>query len=81
MNLKKKNITDLESPREGFGEKLKQVGDFFEEAKGELKKISWPTKKETVTTSTAVLILVVVMSLFLGLVDLGLAKMIEAILR
>ena len=45
-----------------------------------MKKVTWPTRKEAVATSVAVLVLVVFMSLFLGVVDLGLAKAIEAIL-
>jgi preprotein translocase subunit SecE len=66
---------------QSIGAKISQFREFFEESKVELKKVTWPTRKETIATSTAVLILVFVMSLFLGLVDLGLAKIIEAILR
>lgn len=46
----------------------------------ELKKVTWPTRKETLNTGVAVLILVVIMSIFLGLVDLGLARLVEFIL-
>ncbi|MBG0778177.1 MAG: preprotein translocase subunit SecE [Desulfovibrionaceae bacterium] len=60
--------------------KVAQLKDFFEESKVELKKVTWPTRKETTTTSIAVLVLVVVMSLFLGIVDLGLSKLVELIL-
>jgi preprotein translocase subunit SecE len=64
----------------GLTGKVAQFREFFEEAKIELKKVTFPTRKETMATSTAVLILVFIMSLFLGLVDLGLSKVIEAIL-
>ena len=60
--------------------KLRQLMEFFEESKVEIKKVVWPTQKETVTTCVAVLIFTVVMALFLGLVDVGLSKVVEAIL-
>jgi len=65
------------SPLKG---KIEQSKEFFEQAKAELKKVTWPTRKETVNTGVAVLILVVVMAIFLGLVDLGLARLVEFIL-
>ena len=60
--------------------KATQLKEFFEESQVEIKKVVWPSRKETVTTSIAVLALVVVMSLFLGIVDLGLTKLVEYIL-
>jgi len=60
--------------------KATQLKEFFEESQVEIKKVVWPSRKETVTTSIAVLALVVVMSLFLGFVDLSLTKLVEYIL-
>lgn len=60
--------------------KAKQLVQYVEDARAELGKVSWPTKKEVKATSIAVLILVVVMSIFLGLADLLLAKIMEFIL-
>lgn len=60
--------------------KAKQLVQYVEDARAELGKVSWPTKKEIKATSIAVLILVVVMSIFLGLADLLLAKIMEFIL-
>jgi preprotein translocase, SecE subunit, bacterial len=54
--------------------------EYLTESKAEIKKVTWPTKKEARVTSIAVLILVVVMSIFLGVVDLGWTKIIELIL-
>ena len=64
----------------GVTGKLTALTDYVEESKAEIKKVTWPTKKEARMTSIAVLILVVVMSLFLGVVDLGLTKIVELIL-
>ncbi|WP_432735557.1 preprotein translocase subunit SecE [Maridesulfovibrio sp. FT414] len=64
----------------GIAAKLKEFSEFLEQSKVEIKKVVWPTQKETIQTCTAVLVLVVVMSLFLGVVDMGLSKLVEAIL-
>lgn len=60
--------------------KIQALGRYFEDAKTELGKVSWPTRKEVKVTSIAVLILVVVMSIFLGIADLILSKVMESIL-
>jgi len=61
----------------GLTEKTRQ---FFREVKVELKKISWPLKKETIASTSVVLIIVLIVSFFLGFVDLGLSRMIKLIL-
>ncbi|MFP4316628.1 MAG: preprotein translocase subunit SecE [Desulfovibrionales bacterium] len=81
MVKKKSKETAIETQGSGIGVKLAQFREFFEQSRVELKKVTWPTRKETVTTSMAVLVLVMVMAIFLGLVDMGLAKIIEAILN
>ncbi|BBD07098.1 preprotein translocase subunit SecE [Desulfovibrio ferrophilus] len=60
--------------------KVEQFKEYFDQSIVEMKKVTWPTRKEAVATSAAVLVLVIFMSLFLGIVDLGLSKAIEAIL-
>ena len=79
MAKKKKKEVAVEN-KSLLQEKIQFIRDFLEEARGELKKVTWPTRKETLTTSAAVLVLVLVVSLYLGLVDLSLAKIIEALL-
>ncbi|MCA1927511.1 MAG: preprotein translocase subunit SecE [Calditerrivibrio sp.] len=53
--------------------------NFFKEVKEELKKIVWPSRDETVGTTTVVIIFVLVMAVFLGVVDVALSKIIEFI--
>ncbi len=64
----------------GLALKVASLRDYFEESRLELKKVSWPSRKEIKVTTLAVLILVVVMSIFLGVLDLGLVKLSELIL-
>jgi preprotein translocase subunit SecE len=67
----------------GFGRPAAKFGElrrYLEDSRAELDKVSWPTGKEIKATSLAVLALIVVMSIFLGLADILLSKLMEAIL-
>lgn len=79
MDTMKKNA-EVELPKQGLAQKIDDLRLYFEQSKMELKKVIWPDKQETISTSSAVMLLVVVMALFLGVLDLGLAKIIAAIL-
>ena len=46
----------------------------------ELKKVVWPSRQETLATSSAVLLLVAVLAIFLGTIDYVLTKIIASIL-
>lgn len=59
---------------------LSKIRQFLEEAKAELKKVTWPTRKQTLASTAVVLVVVIVLSVFLGLVDFGLAKIIKVLL-
>lgn len=42
---------------------------FLKDVKSELKKVTWPTKNETINTTIIVIIGVLILSAFLSLVD------------
>ena len=42
---------------------------FIQEVRQETSKVTWPSRKETVTTTAIVFLMVVAVSLFLSLVD------------
>ena len=54
---------------------------FVREVRGEAKKITWTSWKETWITSVMVFIMVVVTALFLRVVDIGLGAMIQQLLK
>jgi len=76
--MTKKPTTAQEEKSEGIV--AKAIRNYLELSKTELRKVTWPTVKETRTTSLVVLAFVVVMAIFLGVVDLGLSKLISFIL-
>ena len=54
--------------------------DFFREVKVELKKVTWPTRKQTTGTTIVVIIFVFVVAAFLGIFDYGLSKLVQVVL-
>ena len=79
-NTTNKTKASSKAAQENTPGKLQRIIPYFENAYKELGKVSWPTKKEVKTTGLAVLALVCVMSIFLGLVDLLLSKVVQSIL-
>ncbi len=53
---------------------------FISESFAEAKRVVWPTKQETMQTTIAVIILVVVMAAFLAVVDIGFSYMVQWIM-
>jgi len=54
---------------------------FLREVKIELKKVTWPSRKQTIGSTVVVVALVLLISLFLGFVDIGLSNLIRAVLQ
>ena len=48
---------------------LRSIGEFLGDVRGELKKVSFPSRKETLGSTTVVIIFCLIMSLYLSLVD------------
>jgi preprotein translocase subunit SecE len=53
---------------------------FLKEVKIELKKVTWPSRKEAIGSTAVVIILVILVAIFLGFVDFGLAKIVRMVL-
>jgi preprotein translocase subunit SecE len=64
----------------GIVARIESAKEFFEQSKVELKKVTWPTRQETVKTGIAVLIFSVVMAIYLGVVDMVLSRLVAFIL-
>ena len=52
---------------------------FLREVKGELKKVTWPSSSQTMSSTAVVIILVLFISAFLGIVDFGLSQIARLI--
>ncbi|MFQ5878051.1 MAG: preprotein translocase subunit SecE [Acidobacteriota bacterium] len=54
---------------------------FLVDVKGELKRTSWPSRKEVVGTTTVVVITVLIFAAFLFVVDTALYTLVDLIFR
>ena len=77
----KKSPTQAKPKVTGPDSSLPQkVMQFLREVKIELKKVTWPTRKQTMGSTIVVIVLVVIISAFLGVVDFGLSSLIRVVL-
>ena len=56
------------------------IGDarqYWDDVKAEFKKITWPSQKEYTSGTIGVVVIVAFLALVLGLIDLGLAQIME----
>jgi preprotein translocase subunit SecE len=53
---------------------------FIQEVRQETSKVTWPSRKETVTTTAMVFVMVVAVSLFLSLADWLIGNALQLIL-
>jgi preprotein translocase subunit SecE len=54
-----------------------KIGAFVNQVKTEMKKVSWPTKQELVSSTIVVLISTAMLALFIGICDLFLSRVIN----
>ncbi len=57
-----------------------QSTQFLREVKVELQKVTFPTRQETMGSTMVVLVLTVIVSLYLGMSDWALAKIVKLLL-
>jgi preprotein translocase subunit SecE len=55
--------------------------NFVGEVWAEMKKVHWPTRKETYAATVVVLVVTVIIAIFLGVVDFAISHMVQAILN
>ncbi|HEY3276111.1 MAG TPA: preprotein translocase subunit SecE [Syntrophorhabdaceae bacterium] len=64
-----------------FKKVTETVKDYFREVYLEAKRVTWPSRKDALKGTYVVLITTVIAAAFLGIVDVGLAKIVQTILR
>ena len=55
--------------------------EFVREVLIEFHKVMWPSRQELLNSTTVVIVVTIVLAFFLGGVDIGLARIVERILR
>lgn len=60
---------------------IPRTGTFLTEVRSEVKKVHWPSRKETQAATIVVVVIVMIVSLFLGVVDFAISAAVQAVLR
>ena len=56
---------------------MRRIITFFQESFAELKKVTWPSRDETVSSTKVVLVSTILIAVMLGLVDFVLFKLVD----
>ncbi len=72
-----KKSADVQTGEPSF---IQKSVEFLKEVKIELKKVTWPTRKQTTGTTIVVIIFVFVVAAFLGVFDFALSKLVQVVL-
>ena len=59
---------------------IDSTGNFFKEVKVEMKKVSWPNRRELTSYTITVLVTVVIVSIIIGIEDKFLGVLLEQFL-
>lgn len=60
---------------------FEKVKEFFGEVKVETKKVVYPTREELIGSTWVVIITAIIISIFLGVIDLSLSKIVKIAIR
>ncbi len=64
---------------EYFGSRWTRLRDFLTDVRLEMKKVSWPTRKEITGTTIVVLFAVFFFGFYLGLLDVGFTLLVQKV--
>jgi len=60
---------------------MNSIAKYLQDARLELRKVSWPSKQETTNSTMLVIGVSVAVAAFLGAIDYGLNKLLEFLLQ
>lgn len=60
---------------------MNRILNYLRATRGELKHVSWPTQKQTTVFTILVILLSLVTSVYLGLIDAGLTRALDFLLK
>lgn len=56
---------------------MQKLIDFLREARAELGKVTWPTRKELNESTVLVIVSVIMMTIFIGIIDFAFNRMLQ----
>lgn len=73
--------TTLETVREAAGGRFERMRVFLSEVRNELKRVTWPSRKEVYATTVVVILTSVFFGLYLFVLDYGIDAIVSWIFR
>lgn len=67
----------MASQKKGHSSAPKVQTNIFSGLKDELKQVTWPTREEAVQLTATVITISLIVALFVGIIDVSLAKVLE----
>jgi preprotein translocase subunit SecE len=67
--------------RHSLTEAYANAGQFLKDVRSELRKVTFPSRQETLASTAVVITVVFIISVYLGIVDFGLSVVLSSILR
>ena len=60
---------------------MEQVREYLKDVRGELTKVSWPTREELRDSTVVVIVTVLLVAAFIGIVDQGLNRVVALLFK
>ena len=60
---------------------IAKVRNFFQEVRAEMQKVTWPTREELMGSTGVVLMMMLILSTFIGVADLVFSQALHILLR
>ncbi len=60
---------------------FRAIRTFFTDVVSEFKRVSWPTREATLQSTGVVLVVTLAISIYLGVVDVGLSELVKLVIR
>jgi preprotein translocase subunit SecE len=64
----------------GFFKKMSKITEYFKETKTELKHVIWPSRRQTLYYTLAVIVLSVIIAYYLGIFDFIFSQILQKII-
>lgn len=58
-----------------------RMGKFFREVRAGLRKVTWPGRKELVTSALVVIFVVIISTTYIGLIDYAFSRVLQVLIR
>ncbi|MFC1644236.1 preprotein translocase subunit SecE [Candidatus Omnitrophota bacterium] len=58
-----------------------KIGKFISQVKTEMKKVSWPSRQELISSTIVVLTSTLILALYIGVCDLFLSRLVTFLIR